>query len=52
MTPNQVSASLSKEGGTVAALLPYESKSKGTSVKFVLAYSIFGKVNQLTVDQV
>lgn len=45
MTPNQVSGSLSKEGGIVATLRPYESKTKGVVTKWVLAYSIFGKVN-------
>lgn len=43
MTPNQVSMSLSKEGGTVATLLPYESRKKGVHTIFVLAYSFFGK---------
>ncbi|KAJ7157752.1 chaperonin 10-like protein, partial [Mycena filopes] len=43
MTPNQVSMALGKEGGTIATLLPYESKRKGVKTVFILAYSIFGK---------
>ncbi|EMD35666.1 hypothetical protein CERSUDRAFT_157554 [Gelatoporia subvermispora B] len=43
MTPNQVSMSLSKEGGTIATLLPYESRKKGVETRFVLAYKFFGK---------
>ncbi|KAJ7910296.1 chaperonin 10-like protein [Mycena leptocephala] len=43
MTPNQVSMSLGKEGGTIATLLPYESRRKGVKTVFILAYSIFGK---------
>jgi NADPH:quinone reductase-like Zn-dependent oxidoreductase len=50
MTPNQVSMSLGKEGGTIATLLPYESRRKGVKTVFILAYSIFGKVrNYATV---
>jgi NADPH:quinone reductase-like Zn-dependent oxidoreductase len=44
MTPNQVSMSLGKEGGTIATLLPYESKRKGVQTVFILAYSALGKV--------
>ncbi|OCH86705.1 GroES-like protein [Obba rivulosa] len=43
MTPNQVSMSLSKEGGTISTLLPYESRKKGVQTVFVLAYTFFGK---------
>ncbi|EGN93603.1 hypothetical protein SERLA73DRAFT_171938 [Serpula lacrymans var. lacrymans S7.3] len=43
MTPNQVSMSLSRQGGTIATLLPYESKKKGVDVQFVVCYAIFGK---------
>ncbi|KAH9914755.1 chaperonin 10-like protein [Fomitopsis serialis] len=42
-TPNQVSTSLSKEGGTIATLLPYVSRSKGVQTHLVLAYTILGK---------
>lgn len=42
-TPNQVSVSLSPDGGTIATLLPYTSRKKGVRTEFVLAYSIFGK---------
>lgn len=45
MTPNQVSVSLSKDGGTIATLLPYESRTSGVKTIFVLAYSITGKVD-------
>ncbi|KAJ7782240.1 chaperonin 10-like protein [Mycena maculata] len=43
MTPNQVSMSLGKEGGTIATLLPYESKRQGIKTVFILGYSILGK---------
>ncbi|KAJ7174130.1 chaperonin 10-like protein [Mycena crocata] len=43
MTPNQVSMSLRREGGTIATLLPYESKRKGVKTVFILAYSALGK---------
>lgn len=42
-TPNQVSTALSKDGGTIATLLPYVSRTKGVRTEFILAYSIFGK---------
>ncbi|KZT64509.1 GroES-like protein [Daedalea quercina L-15889] len=42
-TPNQVSTSLSKEGGTIATLLPYTSRTKGVKTVSILAYTIFGK---------
>ncbi|KIJ41536.1 hypothetical protein M422DRAFT_172135, partial [Sphaerobolus stellatus SS14] len=43
MTPNQVSTCLSKEGGTIATLLPYQSKKPGVKTELVLLYSINGK---------
>ncbi|KAJ7628925.1 chaperonin 10-like protein [Roridomyces roridus] len=45
MTLTQVSMSLGKEGGTIATLLPYESRRRDAPVEtiFVLAYSMFGK---------
>ncbi|KAF8205830.1 chaperonin 10-like protein [Mycena galopus ATCC 62051] len=43
MTPNQVSTSLGKEGGTIATLLPYQSRRKGVETEFILAYSILGQ---------
>ncbi|KAJ7638205.1 chaperonin 10-like protein [Roridomyces roridus] len=45
MTPNQVSMSLGGDGGTIATLLPYESKRRSAPVQtvFILAYSIFGQ---------
>ncbi|KAF8166308.1 chaperonin 10-like protein [Mycena galopus ATCC 62051] len=43
MTPNQVIMSLGKEGGTVATLLPYQSRRKGVETEFILAYSCLGK---------
>ncbi|KAH9840915.1 chaperonin 10-like protein [Rhodofomes roseus] len=42
-TPNQVSTSLSKEGGNIATLLPYVSRSKGVQTQLILAYTILGK---------
>ncbi|KAF7358098.1 GroES-like protein [Mycena venus] len=42
MTPNQVSMSLGKDGGTIATLLPYESRRKGVKTVFILAYSALG----------
>ncbi|KAF7348025.1 GroES-like protein [Mycena sanguinolenta] len=36
--------SLGKEGGTIATLLPYQSRRKGVKTVFILAYSVFGKV--------
>ncbi|KAF8192402.1 dehydrogenase [Mycena galopus ATCC 62051] len=45
MTPNQVSMSLGREGGTIATLLPYQSRRQDVDVNtvLVLSYSIFGK---------
>ncbi|KAK7042169.1 dehydrogenase [Favolaschia claudopus] len=43
MTPNQVSMSLGKDGGTIATLLPYQSRRKGVKTVFILAYSALGK---------
>ncbi|KAF8192412.1 dehydrogenase [Mycena galopus ATCC 62051] len=45
MTPNQVSMSLGREGGTVATLLPYQSRRQdvGVNTVLVLSYSVFGK---------
>jgi len=43
MTPNQVSMSLSTQGGKIATLLPYESRKKGVQTSFVLACTVFGK---------
>ncbi|KIJ26248.1 hypothetical protein M422DRAFT_192471, partial [Sphaerobolus stellatus SS14] len=43
MTPNPVSTCLSKEGGTIATLLPYQSKKPGVKTELVLLYSINGK---------
>ncbi|KAJ7354453.1 chaperonin 10-like protein [Mycena albidolilacea] len=43
MTPNQVSVSLGKDGGTIATLLPYKSRRKGVDTVFILAYSALGK---------
>lgn len=45
MTPVQVSNSLSKHGGKIATLLPYQSRKPGIETEFLLAYSIFGKVS-------
>lgn len=47
MTPNQVSVSLSNEGGIIATLLPYESKKRGVKTVFTLAYTMFGKASLL-----
>lgn len=44
-TPDQVTNSLSKEGGTIAALLPYQSKRENVKVVFKIAYSVHGKVS-------
>ncbi|KAJ7292444.1 chaperonin 10-like protein [Mycena rebaudengoi] len=45
MTPNQVSMSLGKAGGTIATLLPYQSRRREVPVEtaFILVYSIHGK---------
>ncbi|CAA7270506.1 unnamed protein product [Cyclocybe aegerita] len=47
MTPVQVSACLSKEGGTIVTLLPYESRKKGVKTELVLVYSMWGQDIQL-----
>lgn len=46
MSPNQVSISLSRQGGEIATLLPYESRTPGVKTYSVAANSIYGKVNQ------
>ncbi|KAF8898070.1 chaperonin 10-like protein [Gymnopilus junonius] len=43
MTPVQVSGSLSKAGGTVVTVLPYESKKKGVKTELILVYSMWGE---------
>ncbi|KAF8875030.1 chaperonin 10-like protein [Gymnopilus junonius] len=43
MTPVQVSGSLSKEGGTVVTVLPYESRKKGVKTELILIYSMWGE---------
>ncbi|KAJ7020958.1 chaperonin 10-like protein [Mycena alexandri] len=43
MTPNQVSMSLGNEGGTIATLLPYQSRREDARTAFILVYSIFGQ---------
>ncbi|KAJ6466073.1 chaperonin 10-like protein [Mycena vitilis] len=43
MTPNQVSMSLGREGGTIATLLPYRSRRNRVETVFILTYSVFGK---------
>jgi NADPH:quinone reductase-like Zn-dependent oxidoreductase len=48
MTPNQVSMSLGKEGGTISTLLPYQSRRPGVNTVFILAYSALGKVSDTT----
>lgn len=43
-TPDQVTDSLSKEGGTIVALYPYESKNKNVKVQFNVVYTVHGRV--------
>ncbi|KAJ7887516.1 chaperonin 10-like protein [Mycena olivaceomarginata] len=43
MSPNQVSVSLSRQGGEIATLLPYESRTPGVKAYSVAANSIYGK---------
>lgn len=45
-TPDQVAMSMSKEGGKVAVLLPYESKRENITTVFNVAYTIFEKVSK------
>jgi NADPH:quinone reductase-like Zn-dependent oxidoreductase len=42
-SPVQISGSLSKEGGTIVTMLPYETRKKGVSTKLVLVYSLWGE---------
>ncbi|KDR73163.1 hypothetical protein GALMADRAFT_72578 [Galerina marginata CBS 339.88] len=43
MTPVQVSGSLSKEGGTIVTVLPYQSRKKGVKTELILVYSMWGE---------
>ncbi|KAF9043109.1 chaperonin 10-like protein [Panaeolus papilionaceus] len=42
-SPVQVSGSLSKEGGTIVTMLPYETRKKGVKTELVLVYSLWGE---------
>lgn len=44
-SPVQVSGSLSKEGGTIVTMLPYETRKKGVKTELVLVYSLWGEVS-------
>ncbi|EEB96909.1 hypothetical protein MPER_03868, partial [Moniliophthora perniciosa FA553] len=46
VSPYQVSAALSKDGGKIATVLPYQSREKNVETSLVSAYTIYGKVNQ------
>ncbi|KAF9045142.1 chaperonin 10-like protein [Panaeolus papilionaceus] len=45
-TPGQISGSLSKEGGKIVTMLPYNSRKQGVTTEFVHVFTIFGE----TVD--
>jgi len=45
MTPAQVSNCLSKDGGTIVTLLPYESRKKGIKTELIVVYSMWGEVS-------
>jgi hypothetical protein len=44
MSPNQVSMELSPRGGTIATLLPYESRTPNLKTSVVAANTIYGEV--------
>lgn len=43
VSPYQVSAALSKDGGKVATVLPYQSRKKSVETSLVSAYTVYGK---------
>ncbi|KAF8154857.1 chaperonin 10-like protein [Crassisporium funariophilum] len=49
MTPVQVSGSLSKEGGTIVTVLPYESRKKGVKTELIMVYSMWGEAIEIPV---
>lgn len=48
LTPDQVADSLSKEGGTIATLLSYESRRKNVNVVFNVTNTVHGKVGDFS----
>jgi len=51
MTPAQVSGALSKEGGTIVTVLPYNSRKKGVNTELILVYSMWGEVRCLNIHK-